>query len=141
MNKSTPLNILWFLIPITLFCLSSASADSNDTNLVYFNDSLNVSLTGNTTIATTSTVELGENTMEFVVNLLLLVISIVWLICAFATSSFAMGLGAGTFGILTGIIWITSKADTMRNAMAITLILVSLLALWNIVSDMRKRKN
>jgi len=127
------------IILLSVLSLGTALADSNDTNLVYFNDSLNITFPANTTIATTF--ELGEDTTTFILNIFLLAISIIWLICAFATSSFAMGLGAGTFGILTGVIWLTSKDFTMRNAMAITLILVSILALWNIVSDMRKRKN
>jgi hypothetical protein len=130
---------IWTIILLGVLSLGTALADSNDTNLVYFNDSLNITLPQNATINTT--LELGETTTAFILNMFLLAISIIWLICAFATSSFAMGLGAGTFGILTGMIWLTSKDFTMRNAMAITLILVSLLALWNIVSDMRKRKN
>lgn len=130
---------VFIMVLLSSLAFGTALADSNDTNLVYFNDSLNITLPQNYTMNTT--VELGTTTTTFILNIFLLAISIIWLICAFATSSFAMGLGAGTVGILTGVVWLSSKDFTRCNAIAITLILVSILALWNIVSDMRKRKN
>lgn len=135
---------VFIMVLISSLAFGTALADSNDTNLVTFDSALNVTFPENTTFATTTTIGLDSTTTTFILYLFLLFISIGWLICSFATNSFAMGLGAGVFGIFTGWLWLISTISldsSIKTALSITLILVSILALWNIVDEMRRKKN